>query len=206
MKPCEEYQINLSAMMDGELSTEELTETVKHVAVCTDCLQVMQQFQNLQQHLCAEIIAPSAPADLWQQIKDEAAPARKAKFIPLQTRWVRYISMAAVFVLFFGMGYLLKTPTITTLQGGMPVSMKNASSPIVLASDAGKMTDEHFLELTRELLSANPVYHRKMYLILQALNKDGGEEGHQNLQDDNSSSTANLMPVVDSNSKVTFRF
>ena len=37
MKPCEEYEVWISAFLDGELSGEDRSELMQHMAVCQTC-------------------------------------------------------------------------------------------------------------------------------------------------------------------------
>lgn len=168
MKSCEEYQINLSAMMDGELTGDELTETIQHLAACADCLREFRSFQSLQSRVNQEIKTPAVPNHLWTTISREERVTPRTQFIVFRPSVLKWVGIAAVFLLSFGSGYLLRAPV-------RPLS--DPRTPIVLASNRGSLTDDQFLILTRTLLTADPVYHKKMYLILHTLLDLPGEGG-----------------------------
>ncbi len=94
---------------------------------------------------------------------DMVSKVAEAIFIPFKSRAMRVAALAAMVILCFGLGYLMNRPTPP-----LPVS----TEPIVLASQPGQMTDDKFLALTRELLTADPEYHQKMYMILSSLNRE----------------------------------
>ena len=166
MNNCEEYQVNISAMLDGELQGRELAETVNHLAECDECMAVFRSFQALQTRIDTEIEPPEVPEGIWDGIESEAV--YKPKTVKLRSHIYTIIGIAAALFFFAALGYYIQQPAI-------PVIDKNA--PIVLAGHKGRMTEERFLELTRELLTADSKYHRKMYYILSTLQTDDIEGG-----------------------------
>jgi hypothetical protein len=163
MHECDEYQMKVSALMDGEMPAEEIEGTVRHLAACEECLQEFKVFQKLQNRVNRELAQPVVSPQTWERIQRQAAKAPKAIFIPFKSRAMRIAALAAAVILCFGLGYLMNRPTPI-----LPVS----TGPIVLASQPGQMTDERFLALTRELLTADPEYHQKMFMILSSLNRE----------------------------------
>jgi hypothetical protein len=184
MKDCEEYRINMSALMDGELGSEDLGDTIRHLASCAACLKEFEAFQALQKRVNHEVKAPAVPARLWQAISPEKITPPKAISPPLRPAMGRLLRLAAVIVVCFGLGYMLSKPVFH-------LPKVDPSSPIVLASASGSMTEDRFLELTRELLTADPTYHRKMYLILSALINRFGEGNLQSMRE-----SQNPLPVT----------
>ncbi|MBU1882254.1 zf-HC2 domain-containing protein [bacterium] len=165
MSQCENYQINISAMIDGELRGAELTETVRHLAQCPDCLAQFERFQRLQDRLDAETAAIQAPVALWEQIERQT-PQRTAKRISLKSVAYTTLRYAAVLAIAFVIGYTSHSTVIPFMQ---------KDDPIVLASDQGNLSETQFLALTRDLLTADPIYHQKMYQILQTLSAEEWE-------------------------------
>ena len=198
LRSCEEYQANASAMMDGELHGEELTETVKHLAKCQTCMEELRKFQVLQDRLNAELTEPDVPADVWPKISIQSAPKQKAMPIPLGKKVAKIISIAAVIAIAFLSGYFVHHPSTT------PVF--NPDEPIVLASNPGQMDDAHFLALTRELLSADPVYHQKMYFILHTLNSQRWEGSVEAPDMDDMSSSLDVLTADNADDDIVFRF
>ena len=184
MNGCERYQINMSALMDGELSSEELADTIRHLAACDACMKEFDSFQVLQKRVNHEVKAPTVPARLWKAIWREGDAKTEAISRRYNPAVMRALRLAAVIILCFGLGYTLSKP-VFHLQPHDP------GTPIVLASSPGSMSEDRFLEITRELLSADPAYHRKMYLILTALINHFGEGNLQSLKESQS-----LMPIT----------
>ena len=48
MNPCEEYELLLSARLDGALSLKEETQLHAHLAQCPHCRQLAQELEDLQ--------------------------------------------------------------------------------------------------------------------------------------------------------------
>ena len=197
MHECDEYQMKASAMMDGELPAEEIESTVRHLAVCEECLQEFKIFQKLQNRVNRELSQPSVSPRAWERIRRQAAEAPKAIFIPFKSRAVRIAAMAAAVILCFGLGYLMNHPTRL-----LPVS----TEPIVLASQPGQMTDEKFLTLTRELLTADPEYHQKMYLILNSLNREEKQWPMENMPRNEASRSVEAVTADGGGTRQTYRF
>jgi anti-sigma factor RsiW len=160
MKTCEDYQADVSALIDGELRGAELTDLVRHLSECRTCMKQFEQFQRLQEVVERELTWSQPPEEIWDGIASRTSTGRRVKFIPRRSTLTRAISIAAVFALFFLAGYGSRSYIHPILQ---------RNEPIVLASQRGEMNDAEFLELTRELLTADPVYSQKMYQILNTL-------------------------------------
>ncbi len=166
MKKCEEYQLNVSAMIDGELHGLELTETIKHLAQCQSCLAQFEAFQQLDERIGEATVRKPVPEVVWGKISEETSPGRKAHMIKLRSHIIKAVSIAAVLAVSFTLGYQSRKNVIPMMKAG---------DPIVLASNRGDMNDAQFLSLTRELLTADPVYHKRMYLLLHTLTGSGWE-------------------------------
>lgn len=96
--------------------------------------------------------------------------------------------------------YLLSRPR--------PVSapVLDSNAPIVLASNRGQMTDARFAELTRELLSADPRYYQKMYVILHVLNDEYWQGNLETLPENESPNPVRAVTADDDQSEEVFRF
>jgi negative regulator of sigma E activity len=197
MHACDEYQMKVSAMMDGELPAEEIEGTVRHLAACEECMQEFKVFQKLQHRVNRELAQPSVSPQAWEAIRRRATEAPKTIFIPFKSPAVRIAAMAAAVILCFGLGYLMNQPS-TILQ--------DPNAPIVLASQPGQMTDDKFLALTRELLTADPEYHQKMYMILSTLNREDRRWPQETLPTDEAASSARMSTADGGESRQTFKF
>ena len=150
MKPeCEQYQINLSAMLDGELKGWELTDTVKHLAECEDCRRQFEIFHKMQEKVDAEYAEKPIPSYIWRNIeKTDRVENSKIKIIPFTRTIWKIAAAAAVIAVVFGLGYFFGQPGNVLSQDGEPL--------IRLTGYQQKMDEDEFLKLTRELLNADP--------------------------------------------------
>ena len=134
-----------------------------HLSKCENCMGEYKSFLRLQRKINAEGDPAPAPSRIWEKISAEFTPERKAVSIPFRPRFVKIMGIAAVLAISFISGYFVHNPVRTDI---------NEDTPIVLASNKGEMDDTQFLTLTRELLTADPEYHQRMYFILHTLNAD----------------------------------
>ncbi|RJP78232.1 MAG: hypothetical protein C4524_06985 [Candidatus Zixiibacteriota bacterium] len=199
MNGCETYQEAMSALLDGELTGPDLAATIRHLAACETCLQEFETFQALQQRVNRDLRPPAVPPRLWPAIAREHPPreARRVRLPARQTAF-RVLRIAAVVALCFGAGYWLSRPVWESPAG--------PETPIVLASDGGAMSDQHFLALTRELLTADPVYHQKMYLILETLLSRYDDGALNSLREADPSPLITPVTEGEAGEKETYRF
>ena len=198
MKSCEEYQMEISAMLDGELRGYDLADTVKHIAGCQTCMAVFSDFQNLQEKVDAEIAPTQIPVGVWKRISKEIRhPQNKTTFIPFRSRFTKIIGIAAVLAISFLAGYLARRPAYPIIKN---------NEPIVLASEQGQMNNQQFIALTRELLTADPEYHRKMYFILHTLQSDYWEANYEPLDMDDYSTSIRVVQADGLNANEIFKF
>ena len=169
---CEQYQINLSAMLDGELKGVELADTVGHVAECGDCRRQLNVFRRMQELIDSEYSVQQAPANLWRRIERTVKPARfRPKIVPFKRIVWRIAAAAAVIAIVFGAGYFIGSPGRILQQDGEPL--------IKLTGFEQQMDEDRFLDMTRELLNSEPKYQLKMYMVLHTIynnNIEGGIE------------------------------
>lgn len=66
MNPCEEYELLLSARLDGALSLKEETQLHAHLAQCPHCRQLAQELEDLQTQMTSLWVEPLTPSrTLW---------------------------------------------------------------------------------------------------------------------------------------------
>lgn len=58
MNPCEEYELLLSARLDGALSLKEETQLHAHLAQCPHCPQLAQELEDLQTQMTSLWVEP----------------------------------------------------------------------------------------------------------------------------------------------------
>jgi len=84
---CEEAEILLHALIDGELDAGHAREVEAHVATCASCATKLAAFRQMRQQIAASDLRYTAPASLRQRIDaalPKAAPA--ANVMPMASR------------------------------------------------------------------------------------------------------------------------
>lgn len=152
---CEIHQSDLSALLDGELDAREALTPVDHVTDCGACREFWRSARALQDATGPEPAAePLPPADGWRRI--ESTVLRKDR---AHRTWAWRIAAALV----VGIGLLF------TLRSAPPPETGPEPSPATLEIQAGThpMSERRFVELTAELLQADPAYHLKMLEVMR---------------------------------------
>jgi predicted anti-sigma-YlaC factor YlaD len=159
---CEPFEILLSTWVDGTLEREEQIECLDHLSRCEDCRKFYREARALDGCLAqlrspADATAPSS--DVWKRIQWEARKDLKRKRrVP---NWM--MQAAAVVVVSLGLSVLVWN------DGG------GATRPDLAEVRLGaenQMSDERFVELTKEVLGANTRYHSAMYQIMEQVVSD----------------------------------
>jgi hypothetical protein len=165
------YEVEISALLDNELSHADILELVDHLVASDECRPFYQQARELSQTMSLSDLPP----DMWERIEKRASEGRQRRF----PRWP--LKLVAVVVCAVG---------IWSIGRYVPreARLDNPSVTIQLASDSGQMNEDRFIELTTELLRADRRYHSKMGEIMNAVNAsashEGSAEGRQPLSDD----------------------
>ncbi|MBD3167210.1 hypothetical protein GF324_11465 [bacterium] len=173
----EQYEADISALIDGELEPERTVELMDRIATDERLRQFYRDVRHLQSLVDAappkrESAPP--PEDLWNRIEKETKP-KQAMVIRLNSTLVKTLAAAAVVLI-----------TIGALAGGLlPGQDKNWREDVIevdLASQENSMTEQRFIELTTELLRADRRYHRKMYDVMEMVTRqsvipEGSYEG-----------------------------
>lgn len=160
MKSCERFESLVSAWLDGEVDRDEQVECLDHLVRCGSCRRFYVDARALDGFVAvlrtpADAPAPSTAA--WARIEAAAHPAGRR--VPT---WM--LQAAAVAALAVGL-YLVTWSTGGVIRPGA------VSGDIVLGADPS-MTDERFLELTREVLEAEPRYRSAMHQVLDQAIRD----------------------------------
>ena len=192
MKSCEEYEIELSSLVDGELPPQAAGEALEHAFGCAGCRgfylaarRLEKVGTGLRRNALASVAGDEAG---WQEVQ-----ARLAERAGLQ-RWLpsRGLRAAALVALGLGAGYLLSgvlrplpgTATgATTLTGSAVVPAATSSAT---PAPTGAMDEHRFVALADELMRADVRYQRAMLQVLrlvpaletgEGLQEDGGPAG-----------------------------
>ena len=197
---CEHYQMNISAMLDGELSGSELAETVEHLAQCETCRKEMERFRRMQELVDGEYVEEAVPRNVWKNIERISKAEKKPAVIGFKDNVYKIIAAAAVLIIIFGAGYFFGRPGTVLMQDGQSL-INLASQP-----QTQQMNDDRFIDITRELLNSDPRYQVKMYMILHSLfdqNIEGGFVPMRNEDMNESDEGMNETPPED-NQEIRF--
>lgn len=169
---CEAHALALSAFLDGELPFPDCLPAVDHLASCDECRRHYLGARRLSERLVEAPAAP-APESAWDRIEraeGSLLPRRASRRFPAWTLRAAGLAAAAVLVVAIGVARF-RAPSPPA--GSDPAS---AATPreIVVQGARGRMTDDRFLALLTELLSADSRYHRETERVLRfVLRREG---------------------------------
>lgn len=102
---CEKYQELISCLIDGEISPEEKSELENHMASCTQCRAMYEDFAALSDMMDSSMA--EVPDSLHDKIMSGVRSAKKARK-PLIIRLRPYMAAAACFVVVLGAVFALR--------------------------------------------------------------------------------------------------
>jgi hypothetical protein len=171
MATCEAFEIEISAMIDGQLPAAEALPVIDHICGCRSCRGFYRMVRGLEASLAEARVSSGRgelPAGLWARIDaelQEDGVAGEVVSLPQAAHslpgWLW--KMAAAILVLVG--------TIVIGRQMLPANDGPPSDVLMvrMESDRGQMSDQRFIELTTELLRADRRYHQKMSDILQAV-------------------------------------
>lgn len=177
---CDSFCEALSAFVDGELPFPESLPAVDHLAACDSCRRFYVDARSLAERLASRP-APSAPEEVWRRLEEKTAhgetvPPRAASRGSRRGFWAASAAIAAAVVLAVTLSQRSPRPA------AVPGAATGASTPanleeIVVEGARGRMTDERFMSLLAEILSADRKYHRETERVLRfVLGREGAAE------------------------------
>ena len=197
MKSCEEYEIELSSLLDRELSPAAAAEALEHALACADCNHFYRAARRLQEAAVPTAAAaddeaqlePERAEELWRQVRAAGAPRWSSA-----AGWLRPLRAAALIVLGVGGGYWLASFG----SGGtmaLPIQPPTAGTNVAVGTIAPAMDEHRFVALAAELLGADVRYQRAMLQVLrlvpaletgEGLSTGDGQRGnvHARLEDE----------------------
>ena len=163
MKNCEHYEMLLSTGSDGQLDGKEQVECLDHVVRCGACRKFYLETRSLD-GLIAAVRTPAeaeAPrAEVWKRIawqtRGQRGQARRRR-LPAWT-----LQVAAVLVVAVGLSLVVWDGNIATAPQQAEVQL----------GQGDEMSEERFVELTREVLGADTRYHSAMFEIMGQVVRD----------------------------------
>jgi len=178
MKSCEEYEIDLSSLVDGELPPEAAGEALEHAFGCAGCRTFYLAARRLEKAsagLRREATAADTADTGWRGVQERLS--RSAGVV----RWLpsRGLRAAALVALGLGGGYVLSGVLRPLPASPAAFDAARAGAGVVPAATAGapaapsgsatpSAMDEHrFVALADELMRADVRYQRAMLQVLR---------------------------------------
>jgi hypothetical protein len=170
---CEAHALEISAFLDGELPFPACLPAVDHLASCESCRLFYVGARRLSERLVAAPAAP-APDAAWERIVGTAPSSAGRSRRLFAPRTLKALGLAAAVVLAAALGVArFREPSPTA----SPSTSPTAGREIVVEGARGRMTDERFLSLLAEILSADSRYHRETERVLRfVLRREGFDE------------------------------
>ena len=105
---CEGTKIQISALMDADLSIEQVQALEGHLESCSSCAQFYEEQLELSRLLrVSEDFQLEPPAAIWQRINSQiSAQPKKLGFLLFPRFDVRYAAAACVVLILFGLTLL----------------------------------------------------------------------------------------------------
>jgi len=95
---CNEIKDMLSLYIDGELDEKEKKAVEEHVEVCESCRSELEQYQKII-NMLQSLIEVEPPKGYCKRLHEKLLKAKQQKKISAKSRWIKYGSIAATFVL-----------------------------------------------------------------------------------------------------------
>jgi hypothetical protein len=171
MNRCEEYELELSAMLDGESDPATAVVLMDHLCGCSSCREFYGKLRSFQ-----ALVDDISPAAEGQPAAYAVAPAADTgqkrgwfDWIGGTPRWA--MGAAAVLVVAIGI-WAANGAGIFDRSGDDENMFQGGTVTIELAGDALSVDDEKFIELASAILGADRRYQHQMYVILDEIRQD----------------------------------
>ena len=161
MSYCEHCECHVSAWLDGQLDRTEQVEMIDHLARCESCRTFYAEARALE-GLVAAVRTPAgadAPShDVWKRIQGATGAPREPVRVLGVPAWA--MSAAAAIVVAVGLG-------VVVWNGSRLEAPEPMQTEVVIGESAGEMTEARFIELTKEVLRAEPRYRSAMHRVME---------------------------------------
>ena len=101
---CSEWQINISAYLDGAIEEEKQARLLNHLQECSLCHDLYEEHQQVNQMLIEASIEISPPGRIWERI---AARIEKQTVVEERSWWADFCSHFEIPQLAYGFAALL---------------------------------------------------------------------------------------------------
>ena len=156
MIECRDYELEISALLDGESDPSTAMELLEHVGTCRSCATFVGDVRAAQSKI-DRVYVEAGP------VFTEGSPPRRERSIGPVPRWAW--AMAATVVITVGGSVALNT-NYSNAAGN---TLGDGEIVVRLEEDRGAMTEDRFFELTTELLRADRIFRDEMYTVLDAV-------------------------------------
>lgn len=158
-KSCEEYEVDLSSFLDGELPLATAAAAFEHALSCANCSRFYRAARRLESTSGARgdesTLDDRRAAELWQQVRVHTVPKR----------WQPTWRAAALLAVGLGGGYLLAA--LAGNGGGLALPSPSNGWSLAAANQAATMDEQRFVALASELLGSDRRYQRAMLEVLR---------------------------------------
>ena len=117
---CELSHSVLHGYLDGEMDPSRLSEFERHLASCPECTAALEAQKSLRAKMENAQLRESAPATLRAKIR-AALPEPQAKALPRKHIGLRWIAVAAAFVIVFFVSWRVLAPPGQYMASGIGI-------------------------------------------------------------------------------------
>lgn len=180
MTRCTEYEIELSALIDGESDPATVIELMDHLSQCAACREFYGELRSFQSKVDGISLAGTIEEAPAPQVA--RAPAPRA----LRRRWFEFGAPPR-----WAWGALAGAVVAVALWVGGVFENANGPTPnpyggeivLTLEEDKNSVDEQRFVELVAEVLRADRRYQRQMLVVLNEMNR-GSVPGESPFVDD----------------------
>lgn len=160
MNRCNDYEIELSALIDGESDPAMALELVAHVAECAACSSFVRELRATQ-----DLVDKLQTARSDEQGSVDVVPisTRQKKSWGFRPQWA--VGIAALLVITVSLWF----GSDVGAGVGLTNDLRDGELVIRLEENKGRMSDERFVALVSELLQADRRYQNEMYVVLDEI-------------------------------------
>lgn len=163
MTHCNDYEIELSALLDGESNPAMALKLVEHVATCSSCSTFVRDLRSTQAFVDGLQLVPDSEPEPMATLPVDRKSTRRLRLKP---QWAIGLAALLIITVSFWFGTDIGVP------GGFTNDLRDGELVIRLEEDKGRMSNERFVALVSELLRADRRYQNQMYLVLDEITQN----------------------------------
>jgi hypothetical protein len=164
MTHCDDYEIELSALLDGESNPAMALKLVEHVASCSACSTFVRELRSTQAFVDGLQMVPDSEPEPKAPLPVER---KSTRILRLRPQWAIGLAALLIITVSFWFGTDIGVPS------GFTNDLRDGELVIRLEEDKGRMSNERFVALVSELLRADRRYQNEMYMVLDEITQNG---------------------------------